>query len=227
MSKLKKISIGLAIVLMGAIGLLIVQIVLISVPTHGRKIASYENPRKALLVIDIQEDFTGSTAKPPFPYKDSAQLIAAVNTLTEAATGKDMLVIYIRQELDGWMGRTLSHLFAGGTAISGNPGTGIDKRITILSGHVFPKPKSDAFSNPRLGEFLVENRVTDLFLVGLDAAGCVHNTARGALNRGYAVHIITDAIALREMEKWDGLLQEFKEEGIVLMTSPAFMNTMP
>ncbi|HNX92045.1 MAG TPA: cysteine hydrolase [Syntrophomonas sp.] len=224
MSRTKKISITFAVVILGFIAILIAKIILISVPTHGSKIVRYENPRKAVFVIDIQEDYTGTTAKPPFPYKDSAKLIAAVNTITEAAATKNIIIVYIRQELDGFLGRLLSNLFAGGTAIRGNPGTEIDKRITVISGNIFPKPKSDAFSNPKLGEFLITNQVDELYLVGLDAAGCVHNTARGALNRGYAVTIITDAIVLREEEKWAELLKQYEEEGISLMTRQDFIN---
>lgn len=227
MSKIKKISIMTGAVILSIIGLLIGQIILISLPTHGRKIAQYEKPQQALLVIDIQEDFTGTTAKPPFPYKDSQKLISAVNAITGTASAKNFSIIYIRQELDGFMGRLLSKLFAGGTAIKGNPGTEIDKRIVIKSGNIFPKPKSDAFSNPMFEAFLIEHQVNELYLVGLDADGCVHNTALGALNRGYKVNIIRDAIVLREEEKWQTLLSQYQQEGIVLMTSQEFMNSNP
>ena len=227
MNRIKKISIVTGAVILSIIALLIGQIILISLPTHGRKIAQYNNPQQALLVIDIQEDFTGTTAKPPFPYKDSQKLISAVNTITGTASGQNVNIVYIRQELDGFMGRILSKLFAGGTAIKGNPGTEFDKRIAIKSGNIFPKPKSDAFSNSLFEAFLIEHQVNELYLVGLDADGCVHNTARGALNRGYKVNIIKDAIVLREEEKWEKLLKQYKEEGITLMVSQNFLNRIP
>jgi len=223
MSKIKKISIGIVVLIICIIGLLIGQIIFISLPTHGNKIAQYENPQQALLVIDIQEDFTGTTAKPPFPYKDSEKLIAAANKIIDASSRKNIIIVYIRQELDGLWGRILSRLFAGGTVIKGNPGTEIDKRISLMSTHVFPKPRSDAFSNPKFDEFLIEHRVDELYLVGLDADGCLHATAQGALSRGYAVNVITDGIVLREEEKWEELLKQYQQEGIRLILSDEFL----
>ena len=227
MRNIKKILILIVIIILGIIGLLIGQIIRISNPTHGERIAYYDQPQKALLVIDIQEDFTGATAKPPFPYKDSEKLIETVNTIIEAADRKNVLIVYIRQELNDFWGKLLSKLLAGGVALKGNPGTEIDQRISILSDHIFPKGKSDAFSNAKLEQFLLEHQVNELYLVGLDADGCVHVTAQGALNRGYSVNIITDAIVLQAEKKWEKLLQRYQEEGIRLTSSREFLNPHP
>lgn len=226
MSNSKKILLAVLVITACAVGFLISQIVIISQPTEGENIAPYAQPRQAVLVIDIQEDFTGATAKPPFPYRDSEKLIAAVNTITEAASARGVAVAYIRQELDGFTGRLLSDLFAGGTVIKGNPGTEIDRRVKVVSGDVFPKSRSDAFSNPELEGFLITRQVNELYLVGLDAAGCVHITARGALNRGYAVNVVTDAIVLREEEKWDELLNQYRDEGITLLSTRELLDKL-
>lgn len=218
---IKIIVIAFAVILF-VMGFLISQAVILSKPTKGNKIACYQNPQKAVLVIDIQEDFTGTTAKSPFPYKDSRRLIDSVNSITEFASMKKIPVFYIRQELDGFVGRLLSKLFAGGTAIKGNPGTEIDKRVNIVSANIYPKPKSDAFSNRKMEECLIDQQINEIYLIGLDADGCVHNTALGALNRGYIVHIIIDAIVLRETGKWEGLLKTYKQEGIILSTTQDF-----
>lgn len=180
------------------------------------------NYKKALLVIDIQEDYTGTTAKPPFPYKDSGRLITTVNKLIEEASRKDILILYIRQEFDGFWGKAVSKLVGHGTAIKGKPGTEFDKRINIVSRHSFTKPMPDAFTNPELEVFLKEHEVKELYLVGLDAAGCVYFTAKGALKRGYGVSIIKDGIVLLAEEKWKSLLEKFEQEGIKLITSQAF-----
>lgn len=176
---------------------------------------------KALFVIDIQEDYTGSTAKPPFPYKESEKLILAVNQVIEAASKQGIPVVYIRQEFDG-LGRFISKLLCGGTAIKGKPGTELDKRVKIVSDHLFPKPAPDAFSNVKLEAFLKERQIKELYLVGLDAEFCVHETAKGALKKGFKVSIITDCIALRAEKKWDDLLSQYQQEGITLITSNGF-----
>ena len=219
MKIIKRILIAIAILILGAIGFLVSEIILISKPTHGKPIAHYEQPQKALLVIDVQEDFTGTTAKPPFPYPESEQLIETVNRITEAAYRENIPIIYIRQEMDGFPGEMLSNLIAGGIAIKGNPGTQIDKRVSVISDHIFPKHRSDAFSNPKFEAFLIKNQVNELILIGLDADGCVHATARGALNRGYTVSVVTDAVALMAKDKWEKLLKQYQEEGIRLIKS--------
>jgi len=137
------------------------------------------------------------------------------NAIIEAASQKNILIVYIRQEFDGVWGRMLSKVFARGTAMRGKPGTDIDKRISLLSRHIFPKPKGDAFSNPKPDELLNKHKVNEIYLVGLDAEFCVHHTAKGGLNRGYTVNIITDGIALRAEQKWGSLLKKYRQEGIL------------
>ena len=182
----------------------------------------YDNPQKALLVIDMQEDYTGTTAKPPFPYKDSEKLITTVNKIIGEAAKKNIIIAYIRQEFEGLIGRTISKLVGHGTAIKGNPGSEFDKRINIISNHYFTKPMPDAFTNPKLEQFLIEHQINELYLIGLDAAGCVYFTAKGALKRRYSVYIIKDGIALLEEKKWDSLLEKFEKDGITLISSQEF-----
>jgi nicotinamidase/pyrazinamidase len=205
-----------AAVLVVGVGLLILILVLLAGPTKGPKIREYTDPQKALLVIDVQEDFTGRTAKPPFPYKNSKELITSVNEAIENAAGKGFKIVYIRQEFDGFAGKVISRLFGKGTAVKGRPGTEIDERISIVNDNVFPKPKGDAFSNPDLSKFLVEHNVNELFLTGLDAEFCVYHTAKGALNRGYKVNIIPNCIALRAEKKWVAILRRYERDGIIL-----------
>lgn len=166
-----------------------------------------ENNQKVLLVIDIQEDYTGDTATRPFPYKDSDQFIAGVNKIIEAASMKNIIVVYIKQEFDNFMGKMFSQLFCGGTAIKGSPGAQIDKRINIKSDFCFSKPGADAFSSVKFREFLNEYKVSELYLVGLDAQFCIYSTAKGAKKHGYDVTIIKDGIILMDEKKWDELLK--------------------
>ncbi|MCC5468134.1 cysteine hydrolase family protein [Pelosinus baikalensis] len=178
--------------------------------------------KKALLVIDIQEDYTGAMAKPPFPYKDSERLIATVNKIIEMAARKNLIIVYIQQEFDGFFGRMISKVFGHGTAVKGNPGTEFDKRVKIASDHCFAKPMPDAFSNPNFESFIKENHINELYLVGLDAEGCVYFTAKGALKRGFKVSIIQDGIVLLAEKKWNSLLKKYKKNGITLLLSKEF-----
>lgn len=193
-------------------------------PTKGSKIADYNKPCKALMVIDVQEDYTGKTAKHPYPYEKSQEVISTINQMILQARDNDVKVIYVKQEFSNFLGKSISKVFLNGTAIKGNPGTEIDSRITLLSPtNIFEKLIGDAFSNPELNNFLIKNSINELYLVGLDAEYCVHKTALGAMYRGYKVNMVTDAILLMAQNKWDKLLNLYIKEGLTLVKSNDFL----
>jgi nicotinamidase/pyrazinamidase len=187
---------------------------------------STEAQQKAILVVDIQEDYTGLTAKPPFPYKDSERLIGLVNKVIKKAAEQKFAIVYITQEFDGMLGKTFSTLFCHGTAIKGQPGTRLDSRLHLVSPNHFSKPKANAFSNQELGAFLEKHHIHDLYLVGLDAAFCVDQTAKGGVHLGYNVHVIHDCIVTRFEKRWKRLHQKYAQKGITLISSHEFLEPM-
>jgi nicotinamidase-related amidase len=192
---MKKFLIGFILVALCAEAVFVASVyIMLTQATKGTRIAEYKNPQKALLVIDIQEDTTGSTALPLSPYKGKAEYIARLNKIIEAANNKKILIVYVKQGFDGLWGKTLSWAVFCGSDIKGNPGYKVDKRIVMLSNYKFSKSQGDSFANPKLDEFLIGQRVNELYLAGLDPEFCVYSTARGALNRGYKVNVISDAI---------------------------------
>ena len=78
--------------------------------------------------------------------------------------------------------------------------------------------------SPEFERFLIAYRINELYLVGLDAEFCVYYTAKGALNRGYNVNVITDGIFLLADEKWEKLIQKYENDGIILKTSNECIN---
>jgi len=178
-------------------------------PTTGPRIARYNHPAKALLVIDVQEDYTGLRGGQPSIFKKPERVIATINALIEKASISGMKVVYIRQIFDNNF--ITRHLV--GRTIEGLPGTELDSRVKVISRNDFTKKISDAFSNPKLDEFLVASHVDELYLVGLDGAYCVYYTAMGARNRGYKVTVIKDAILTRK--NMDNLLEQYKKDGIL------------
>lgn len=206
------------IISLGAIAVILAVIVVavlkkIYTPTQGAKIAAYASPQKALLVIDVQEDYTGLKGKPPILYPNAESQIAAINGLIDKASKAGVKVVYIRQIFDD---NVVTRLM-GGRTVEGKPGVELDSRINVVSKNDFTKKVSDAFSNPRLDAFLIGNQVNELYLVGLDAAYCVYNTAKGALNRGYKVTIVKDAIMTRK--NMNDILKRYDREGIAVTTT--------
>ena len=215
-----KVSIGLTVLIIGVIGWFCIGLITLVIPTKGMKISQYASPHKALLVIDIQEDSTGTTAKDSSPFKnDSEKYITSVNQIINRASKENIAIIYIRHEFQGLRGKILSRVTSDGLDIKGQPGTEIDKRVSVISNNIFPKAVSDAFSNPDLEAYLINQQVDELFLIGIDAQYCVYSTAKGALNRGYKVNLITDGISMANKNKWDEVMKKYEQDGVRLITS--------
>jgi nicotinamidase/pyrazinamidase len=212
MSVNKYVLISMAIVLVLTVSVVALTVRHIYTPTRGKHIGKYANPGKALLVIDVQEDYTGS-GKQPVLFRGVEGRIANINKLIDSSSKSAMEVVYIRQIFpDNLITRRLV-----GRTIEGQPGTELDSRIKIINRNDFTKKISDAFSNPRLEEFLIRNQIDELYLTGLDAAYCVYYTALGARNRGYKVTVVNDAVMTRK--DMSEVLNRYKKDGIALTSS--------
>lgn len=213
MSVKKKIIISLVAIMVVLAVIVVAVVKKMYTPTQGAKIAAYPRPQKALLVIDVQEDYTGLKGKQPVPYPNVEPQIAVINGLISKASKAGVRVVYIRQIFDD---NFISQLL-GGRTIEGKPGAELDGRVNLVNRNDFTKKFSDAFSNPQLDAFLTGDQVVELYLVGLDAAYCVYNTARGALNRGYKVTVVKDAIMTRK--DLSEVLKRYEKEGITYISS--------
>jgi biuret amidohydrolase len=182
-------------------------------PTKGPKIGAYASPRTALVVIDLQEDYTGPQARKRF--RDGDRIVGVSNALLEQARAQGLPVIFVQNVVENpviaWM--------VGGVNAPGAPGTEMDRRLARIPGcRTLTKTRSDAFSNPELDALLRGQQVNHLLITGLDAAYCVNATARGALNRGYAVTLYTDGIATESGKKVEELAEAWKRIGAKIQT---------
>jgi nicotinamidase/pyrazinamidase len=174
---------------------------------------------RALLVVDVQEDYTGPDARKPFPYPDADRVIDVLNGLIEAAAGKGVPVVLVRQEFSGWAGRLFSYLFSGNTGRPGTPGVELDRRLRVGSSPVFVKHVADAFTSLELVAFLRSRGIGQVVVTGLDAQYCVHATARGGLKHGYRITVVTDAILLLAARRRNSVLERFRRSGVELRTA--------
>jgi len=184
--------------------------------TRGRKISRYPEPRKALVVLDLQEGYAGTTARQPVTIPPATGLIATVNRLIDKAAESGMEVAYIRQVFSNNLFVRLHGERRQGRVI-------IDRRIKVINGNDFEKNRTDAFSNRQFEQLLIDRQVGEVYLVGVDAAYCVYYTARGALNRGYKVTVVTDAVMSRH--SMAGVLERYRRNGIGVITSEMLLGT--
>lgn len=182
-------------------------------PTTGTQIKRYPAPRVALLIIDIQEDYTGPQAKKP--YRDGDQIVRVSNALLAQAQAKGAVVVYIKNVIDN----PIVSVLTGGINAPGSSGTEMDRRlIKVPEAMTFSKSRTDAFSTPELDAYLREKQVDQLLITGLDGAYCVNATARGALNRGYKVTLFQDGIATESSKSIEKLAQSWREAGAQVKT---------
>ena len=180
------------------------------VATTGKKILPYDKPRKALLVLDLQEGYGGTNPRQPATAPAAGGLLDTVNRLIGRAAETGMEVVYVRQVFN-------NNLFVrmhGGRKVEK---VIVDRRIVKINENDFEKNRTDAFSNRDLERFLIEHQVDELYLTGVDAAFCVYYTALGALSRGYTVNVVLDAVATRSDMKT--LIGRYQRKGIGIVTS--------
>ena len=162
------------------------------------------------MIIDIQEGTTGNSSILDSYKQKSAELIKNVNTVITYADSLRIPVLYIKQETENWLLNWVSD----NALAKGYSGSELDVRLKKVSNHIFPKQKMDAFRNPNLDKFLIERCITNLFVVGLDAAFSLNLTVFAAQNRGYVIYIIEDAVlSVIPSLKYE-MLQEFKTSGM-------------
>ena len=168
---------------------------------------------KALLVIDLQEDYTGVNASENLRYKDADQLVIRVNKIIEECTKNDIDLIYIKQEFEGAIPILLTKLFSHGSAIKGTLGAEFDKRLNIVSKNCFSKSMPSSFSNSELKKYLKENKIEELYIVGLDGQFCVKETVKDAIKEKYRVNLINNAILFKNESKREDVFEKLKEIG--------------
>jgi nicotinamidase-related amidase len=172
--------------------------------------------KKALLVIDIQNDFTAENAKMPVNKLQGDKMMANINQLIDDSVNQNMTIIYIGNEYGLFNPLNIFRNFA---AIKNTEGTKLDARLHVINEHYFSKAKGNAFSNPDLEYFLKSEQINEIYIGGLYADHCILATAKGAQKLQYNVTILTDCIATKSNEKLSDSIEKFKKLGVKLSTS--------
>ena len=189
-----------------------------SVISEGTPIEKYGEQRSALLVIDIQESTTGTVTQNANLAKGSDSLIRTINTVIDRAVEDRVPVIYIRSEITDPIINLLNSSLA-----KGSVGAALDKRLKVVSEHVFTKDTEDSFRNPELDRFLVGQRINKLMVVGLDAAYCVNSTIQAAQKRGYEVVVMSDAVISDTEELRNKMFKEFADRKVKFIRTDEFI----
>jgi len=213
---MKKIIAFVSLIVISFVSLVVFQVIKFLSVSKGEKISMYQNPQKALLVIDIQKAFTDPGAR-IVDGTQAVSMIAGANLLTELFVGMNKPVIYIKTEYDG--SDHIMNFIRKNKALKGAAETEFDDRLRLSGTAVFSKSCMDSFSNQAFEEYLIKNRVDHLVITGLEARYCIFGAVSGALGRGYRVTVISDAIASVDDASRDRMLEKFRQLGATIKTS--------
>lgn len=175
----------------------------IGIATLGDKIDRAARPEIALLVIDMQKDFTDLNGKKSWDSDYLEERIGRINKLAADTKDAGQPVITIRQIFAPGYTSFLVRLLGQGRGATGSSGLDLDERLSFAADADIVKCIGDAFSSPDLNALLKNYRVGHLKLAGLDGNYCIKNTAEGAINRGYDVDIIETAVLSSSFENWE------------------------
>jgi nicotinamidase-related amidase len=185
--------------------------------SRGEPISEYTEEKSALLVIDIQEGTTGKYSTTHEYQNKASSLIFQVNQLIDTCAARNIPVVYIVNEVTNpWIN------FINNSMKKGTAGTMLDRNLNIISENIFYKEKRDAFSNSKLDDFLVNNKINHLYIAGLDAAFCIKNTVQAALNRNYQVTILEDVVISKSDNDKQAAISEMIKNGANSISSLDF-----
>ena len=175
------------------------------------KIGNYNNPQKALLVIDMQIDYIDENGKFPIEKSQINSLIETVNNIIGDFRGNNYQIIYIR---NNFRKNNIVNIFINFAAIEGTAGAEIDPRINIVSDDIFDKYTASPFSNKRFENFLISNQINELYVCGVMADECVYETALGAFDRNYIVNYISNAVGSSSVKNIENAIEKLRKKGI-------------
>jgi len=175
------------------------------------KIDNYDNPQKALMVIDMQIDYIDENGKFPIERSQINNLIETINNIIVDFNENDYQIIYIRNI---FRRNDIKNIFRNFAVVEGTAGVKIDPRINIVSDNIFDKYTPSAFSNKRFENFLISNQINELYVCGVMADECVYETALSAFNSGYTVNYYANAVGSSSVKNIENAIEKLRNKGI-------------
>ena len=145
--------------------------------------------KKALIVIDLQNDYLWDERKPMFTY-DTKTLVGNVNEAIHSYKEKGYDIIYIKHILP-------KLLWGVGFSIKGTKGAELFSGLDLVSDRCFEKNHSNTYTARAFREYMEEQKYTEVVLCGVDECGCVGATAQGAAKTGVDVVMLESCIGCR------------------------------
>ena len=172
-------------------------------------------PKKALLVIDLQQNLLDSGSRMHVDPSQIQALCDHVNQVIQSYQKNGWPVLYVTNE---WTNPLLNFL-TGNVVKKGAPGTGIDHRIDIVNQTIYKKSTGNALANKELAQAIKDQGIQELTLVGVFAENCIKETMLSGLKNGYPVTIVEDAVGSRSARSQHRSIAYYKKKGAKIIQS--------
>lgn len=182
-------------------------------------------PKQALIVVDVQNDFCpGGTLA--VPHGD--EVVEPLNKKIDEFLERGAPVFKSRD----WHPATTKHFAAYGGVWPAHcvqntkgaefyPALRDDPRIKVISKGLGDTDCYSAFDETDLDSQLRQQNVEEVIVGGLATDYCVKNTALDALNRGFKVKVLKDAIRAVDLQRGDGerAIEEMRAAGAEIVST--------
>ena len=186
--------------------------------------------RKALIIVDVQNDFCPGGA---LAVKDGDQVIQPLNQMYNLATSKGWPIFASRDwhpadssHFKDYGGLWPTHCVAETKGAEFHPELFTGSAIRILKGVNKSEDGFSAFdghdsAGRSILQWLHEGEVEELYIGGLATDYCVKATVLDALTFEFKVFILMDACRAVNLSPGDGskAIQEMEEAGVIMTTS--------
>ena len=162
--------------------------------------------RKALVVIDIQNDITKH-------YRD---IIENINFAIDWAMEQGMTVIYIKHNNLSTGTRTFK---------PDTKGAEFAPELKVVSDNIFVKTKANALTSADFSEFIRTNDIDEFYITGADATACVKSTCFNMTKAGYTVHVISDCVTSYDPKKMPEMLAYYTDKGCEVKTLAEYVES--
>ena len=150
--------------------------------------------KKALLVIDVQNEYFTGMLKVTYP--DTKSSLHNILRLMETARKNHMPVIVVQHT--GLEGKSF---------VKGTDGWELHPLLAAAEHDYYvEKTKPSSFYKTQLEEILQQEKITDVVITGYMTQMCCDTTAREAFHKGYSVEFIKDATGTIDVENEVGVI---------------------
>lgn len=171
-------------------------------------------PKTAILVIDMQKDFTLPDGKFFYPETTGVMMETFVEKLDRfRELGAKIFIVYTAHpENEKEVNPELTRMFVNGkkaSLVEGSKGSELDERIKVHEGDVlFRKNAPSAFFKTNLDEILRNMGIENVLVCGVKTNVCCRATATDASQHKYRTYMISDMLGTNTKEINDFHLKE-------------------